>query len=149
VSPGDVPSRQEDGVLPTVLFQHVFISGSDHYVLFDSRRSGSAPYLEERMKVLRFLVVGVLWLTVGSFEVSSAQVSSPYAQALDRAKAANELHLLRQKQLIAESDKLLQLSADLQRRIQMTASDRVSVDSLKVASEVEKLAHKLHQLMKE
>jgi hypothetical protein len=101
------------------------------------------------MKVLRFLVVGALLLTVGRFEVSSAQVSSPYAQALDRAKAANELHLLRQKQLTAESDKLLELSADLQRRIQMAASDRVSVDSLKVASEIEKLAHKLHQLMKE
>jgi hypothetical protein len=101
------------------------------------------------MKVLRFLVVGALLLTVGRFEVSSAQASSPYAQALDRAKAANELHLLRQKQLIAESDKLLGLSADLQRRIQMAASDRVSVDSLKVASEIEKLAHKLHQLMKE
>jgi hypothetical protein len=37
VSPGDVPSRQEDGLLPTVLFQHVFISRSDHYVVFDPR----------------------------------------------------------------------------------------------------------------
>jgi hypothetical protein len=33
----DVPSLQEDGLLPTVLFQRVFISGSDHYVVFDSR----------------------------------------------------------------------------------------------------------------
>ena len=33
----DVPTPQEDGVLPTVLFQRVFISGSDHYVVFDSR----------------------------------------------------------------------------------------------------------------
>jgi hypothetical protein len=38
VSPGrDVPSRQEDGLLPTLLFQRVFISASDHYVVFDSR----------------------------------------------------------------------------------------------------------------
>jgi hypothetical protein len=101
------------------------------------------------MKVLRFSALGVLLLTAGRFEVSSAQVSSPYAQALDRAKATNELRVLRQKQLIAESGKLLELSADLKRRIDTAASDRVSVDSLKVASEVEKLAHKLHQLMKE
>jgi hypothetical protein len=101
------------------------------------------------MKVLRFSVLGALLLTAGGFEVSSAQVSSPYAQALDRAKEANELRVLRQKQLIAESDKLLELSADLKRRINAAASDRVTVDSLKVASEIEKLAHKLHQLMKE
>ncbi|MEA2263983.1 MAG: hypothetical protein QOJ51_6808, partial [Acidobacteriaceae bacterium] len=42
-----------------------------------------------------------------------------------------------------------ELSADLKRRIDSAASDRVAVDSLKVASEIEKLAHKLHQLMKE
>ena len=101
------------------------------------------------MKVLRFSVLSALLLTVGRFEVSSAQVSSPYALAVDRAKAANELRVLRQKQLIAESDKLLELSADLKRRIDTAPSDRVSVDSLKLASEVEKLAHKLHQLMKQ
>jgi hypothetical protein len=38
VSPGkDLPSREEDGVLPTLLFQRVFISASDHFVVFDSR----------------------------------------------------------------------------------------------------------------
>jgi hypothetical protein len=101
------------------------------------------------MKVLRFSVLGALLLTAGRFEVSSAQASSPYALALDRAKAAFELRLLRQKQLVAESSKLSELSADLKRRIDTAASDRVSVDSLKVASDIEKLAHKLHQLMKE
>jgi hypothetical protein len=101
------------------------------------------------MRVLRSSVLGALLLTAARFEVLSAQVSSPYAQALDRAKAANELRVLRQKQLIAESDKLLELSTDLKRRIDTEASDRLSVDSLKVASEIEKLAHKLHQLIKD
>jgi hypothetical protein len=101
------------------------------------------------MKALRFSVLGALLLTAGRFEVSSAQVSSPCVQAWARAVQANDLRVLRQKQLIAESGKLLELSADLKRRIDTAASDRVSVDSLKVASEIEKLAHKLHQLMKE
>jgi Aspartyl protease len=35
VHPGDVPSRQEDGLLPTLLFQRVFISSSGHYAVFD------------------------------------------------------------------------------------------------------------------
>jgi hypothetical protein len=101
------------------------------------------------MKVLRFSVLGALLLTASRFEVSSAQVSSPYVQAWARAVEANELRVLRQKQLIAESSKLLELSADLKRRIDTAAPDRLSVDSLKVASEIEKLAHKLHQVMKE
>jgi hypothetical protein len=101
------------------------------------------------MRVLRLLVIGALLSTVGRFKVTSAQMSSPYAQALDRAKEANELRVRRQKQLIAESDKLLELSADLKRRIDTAAPDRLSVDSLKEASEIEKLAHKLHQQMKD
>jgi hypothetical protein len=101
------------------------------------------------MKVLRFSVLGTLLLIAGRFEVSSAQVSSPYVQAWARAVQANQLRVLRQKQLIAESDKLLELSADLKRRIDTTAPERLSVDSLKLASEIEKLAHKLHQLIKE
>jgi hypothetical protein len=36
-SENNVPSRQEDGLLPTVLFQRVFISSSYHYVIFDFR----------------------------------------------------------------------------------------------------------------
>jgi hypothetical protein len=32
----NVPTRDEDGVLPTLLFQRVFISSADHYVVFDS-----------------------------------------------------------------------------------------------------------------
>jgi hypothetical protein len=36
VSPGkDIPDRQADGLLPTMLFRRVFISGSDHFVVFD------------------------------------------------------------------------------------------------------------------
>jgi hypothetical protein len=101
------------------------------------------------MKALRFSILVALLLTAARFEVSSAQVSSPCVQAWARGVQANDLRLLRHKQLIAESSKLSELSADLKRRIDTAPSDRVSVDSLKVASEIEKLAHKLHQLMKE
>lgn len=33
--------RQEDGVLPTALFQRIFISSSDHYVMFDFRTTAA------------------------------------------------------------------------------------------------------------
>jgi hypothetical protein len=81
------------------------------------------------MKELRFLVLGALLLTVGRFEVSSGQVSSPYAQALARTMEANELRVLLRKQLIAESGKLLELSGELKsglsNRPQPASGDRV------------------------
>jgi hypothetical protein len=101
------------------------------------------------MRVLRFLILVALLLALGRFGVIIAQLSSPDAQALDRAKEANELRIQRQKQLIAESDKLAELSVDLKKRIDNSAPDRLSVDSLKEAAEIEKLAHKLHQQMKD
>ncbi len=33
----NVPAMEADGLLPTVLFQRVFICGSDHYVVFDPK----------------------------------------------------------------------------------------------------------------
>jgi hypothetical protein len=33
----DVPGREEDGLLPTLLFQRVFICAADHYVILDPR----------------------------------------------------------------------------------------------------------------
>jgi hypothetical protein len=100
------------------------------------------------MRVLRFLVLGALLLSVNSFGFMNAQLSSPYAQSLDRAKEANELRVQRQKHLIAESDRLLELSIDLKKRINNSAPDQLSVDLLKEAAEIERLAHKLHEQMK-
>ena len=100
------------------------------------------------MRVLRFLVLGALLLSVNSFGFMNAQLSSPYAQSLEQAKEANELRAQRQKHLIAESDRLLELSTDLKKRIDNSAPDRLSVDLLREAAEIEKLAHKLHEQMK-
>lgn len=33
----NVPDREEDGILPTVLFRRVYINNSDHYVVFDPK----------------------------------------------------------------------------------------------------------------
>lgn len=41
VTPGivakNLPKQREDGLLPTMLFQRVFISGTDHFVIFDPK----------------------------------------------------------------------------------------------------------------
>jgi hypothetical protein len=33
----NLPKQREDGLLPTMLFQRVFISGTDHFVIFDPK----------------------------------------------------------------------------------------------------------------
>jgi hypothetical protein len=33
----NIPDREQDGLLATVLFQRVYISHADHYVIFDPR----------------------------------------------------------------------------------------------------------------
>ena len=34
---GDLPRQETDGLLPTVLFQRLFISGRDHYVVLEPK----------------------------------------------------------------------------------------------------------------
>ena len=36
----NIPDREEDGLLPTMLFQRVYISFADHYVIVDPRWDG-------------------------------------------------------------------------------------------------------------
>ncbi|HZW79999.1 MAG TPA: hypothetical protein VFF50_05990, partial [Candidatus Deferrimicrobiaceae bacterium] len=33
----NIPNREEDGLLPTILFQRIYISYSDHYVVLDPK----------------------------------------------------------------------------------------------------------------
>src|ERR1700721_1062915 len=96
-----------------------------------------------------FLPLSAILVVFGSFGLWSAQLSSPYARQIEQAKEAREIRVQRQKQLVAESDELLQLSADLKKRIDHSAPARLSGDSLKEAAEIEKLAHKIHQQMKD
>jgi hypothetical protein len=64
-----------------------------------------------------------------------------------KPKRRRELRAQRQKHLIAESDKSTELSVDLKKQIDNSSPDRLSVDSLKEAAEIEELAHKLHEQM--
>jgi acyl carrier protein len=100
--------------------------------------------LEGLMRVLRFVVIGVL--LVG---VMRAQVSSPYEKQLERAKQEEQLRIQRQKQLIADSSKLVELSAELKKEIDHPSPTTISADSFKKATEIEKLAHSLRQQLKD
>jgi hypothetical protein len=54
----------------------------------------------------------------------------------------------RQKRLVADTDKLLALASDLKAQVDKTNKDTLSVDVIKKAEEIEKLAHSVKERMK-
>ena len=54
----------------------------------------------------------------------------------------------RQKRLVADTDKLLELATDLKARVDKSNSNTLSVDVIKKAEEIEKLAHSVKERMK-
>jgi hypothetical protein len=54
----------------------------------------------------------------------------------------------RQKRLVADTDKLLALATDLKAQVDKTNKDTLSVDVIKKAEEIEKLAHSVKERMK-
>jgi hypothetical protein len=54
----------------------------------------------------------------------------------------------RQKRLVADTDKLLELATELKTDVNKTNKDILSVDVIKKADEIEKLAHNVKERMK-
>jgi hypothetical protein len=54
----------------------------------------------------------------------------------------------RQKRLVADTDKLLALATDLKQQVDKTNQNILSVDVIKKAEEIEKLAHSVKERMK-
>jgi nitric oxide reductase activation protein len=54
----------------------------------------------------------------------------------------------RQKRLVEDTEKLLALATDLKEQVDKTTKDTLSVDVIKKADEIEKLAHSVKERMK-
>jgi hypothetical protein len=54
----------------------------------------------------------------------------------------------RQKRLVADTDKLLALATDLKEQVDKTNKNILSIDVIKKADEIEKLAHSVKERMK-
>jgi hypothetical protein len=120
------------------------------------------------MRKLLVAVVGTILLVGGSAKVSGGQMQIPGSpkglpqmpghrnrdnadsrrgQAL--AKMRNED---RQKKLVADTERLLQLATDLKAQVDRSAADSLadslSEDGMKKVEEIEKLAHSVKERMK-
>lgn len=56
--------------------------------------------------------------------------------------------MARQRQLAVDADKLVALATDLKAQVDKSSPDKLSVDMIKKAAEIEKLAHRVKERMK-
>jgi hypothetical protein len=128
--------------------------------------------LEIAMKTLGVVMVGVVLLAGVPGRVTGGQMQPPGTQsnripgvqqpksgvidpdepdpmAPHREQQQAQLRNAdRQKRLVADTDKLLALATDLKQQVDKSTKDTLSVDVIKKADEIEKLAHSVKERMK-
>jgi hypothetical protein len=117
-------------------------------------------------------MVGVILVTAGSVRVSGGQAFPPTSKQgqsqqipgmpqkpgmpgendpVNPSREEQQAKLRntdRQKRLVADTDKLLTLATDLKQQVDKSTKDTLSVDVIKKADEIEKLAHSVKERMK-
>jgi hypothetical protein len=127
--------------------------------------------LEIAMRIFGVVIVGMVLVAGVPGSVSGGQLQSTPGQApripgvqqpktgLDpedpdpmaphrEQKQAELRNADRQKRLVADTDKLLALATDLKEQVDKSTKDTLSVDVIKKADEIEKLAHSVKERMK-
>jgi hypothetical protein len=123
------------------------------------------------MRMLRVAMIAIVLLPVCSVRLSGGQIfpgqqptvpgrlpGTPKSQMpgedsspLDPNREERQAKLRnddRQKKLVADTDKLLALATDLKAQVDKSTKDTLSVDVIKKADEIEKLAHSVKERMK-
>jgi uncharacterized iron-regulated membrane protein len=122
-------------------------------------------WMEGAMRVLRLSVVAAVLTAMASGNVSGGQLQQVQTQhypgqahqptdldpmtdphRLEQQEDARSTE--RQKRLVADTDKLLALATDLKQQVDKTNKNILSVDVIKKADEIEKLAHSVKERMK-
>jgi hypothetical protein len=118
---------------------------------------------EDVMRVLRLGVVGIALMAVSLGRVSGGQIQQGQhfpgqvrepdgldpnidQRRLEQQESVRSSE--RQKRLVADTDKLLALATDLKQQVDKTNKNILSVDVIKKADEIEKLAHSVKERMK-
>jgi hypothetical protein len=120
------------------------------------------------MRTLRVAVVGVVLVMGASGGLSGGQIVQSMPDQIQRpgmgghtpiepdapldphrAEMQEKARSIdRQKRLVADTDKLLALATDLKQQVDKTNQNILSVDVIKKADEIEKLAHSVKERMK-
>ena len=120
------------------------------------------------MRILRVAMIGAVLVTACSVRLSGGQIQQIPTQKvpgmpqnghgnpadpdpIDPHREEQQEKLRnndRQKRLVADTDKLLALATDLKAQVDKSTKDTLSVDVIKKADEIEKLAHSVKERMK-
>ena len=113
------------------------------------------------MRMLTIAMVGLILVTAGSAKVSGGQIlpssTLPWGNQMpgmsqpDIVRHLEQRRMLiseRQKRLVADTDKLLALTTALKEQVDESNKDILSVDMIKKADEIEKLAHSVKERIK-
>ena len=124
------------------------------------------------MRMLRIAMIAIVLLPVCSVRLSDGQMFPPQQPTMPGAgrQGTSKSHMPgddsdpldphreeqqaklrnddRQKKLVADTDKLLVLATDLKAQVDKSTKDTLSVDVIRKAEEIEKLAHSVKERMK-
>jgi hypothetical protein len=115
------------------------------------------------MKILRVAMIGAVLITAASATLTGGQdlpaSSPPWASSMPNTSQKSDNSewtqqqkkmrvMARQRQLAADADKLVALATDLKAQVDKSSPDKLSVDMIKKAAEIEKLAHRVKERMK-
>jgi hypothetical protein len=96
------------------------------------------------MKTLTLALIGVTLVTAGSAKIGEGQMVPSHLMMEQQKMRVAE----RQKQLVADTDKLLSLTTALKEQVNESDKNILSLDMIRKAEEIEKLAHSLKERMK-
>jgi hypothetical protein len=113
------------------------------------------------MKMLTTALIGVALVTAGSVRVSGGQMlpapSLPWSNQASDMSQPSAMQLVeqqkmrvaeRQKRLVEDTDKLLELSTALKEQVGDLNKNILSLDMIKKADQIEKLAHSVKERIK-
>ena len=117
------------------------------------------------MRIFPVVMVGAVLLVTGSGNVRGGemhprdwQTGQQAPQATGSANVADQDHQAeekaipqlsdKQKRLVEQTNKLLQLATDLKAQVDKSTKDTLSIQVIKKADEIEKLAHSMKDQMK-
>jgi hypothetical protein len=105
------------------------------------------------MRILKMAMIGVVLVTAGSVRISGGQMvpapsQEPVIMQQQRAEQQKMRIAERQKRLVADTDKLLSLTTALKEQVNESNKDVLSLDMIKKAEEIEKLAHSVKERIK-
>ena len=96
------------------------------------------------MKTLTIVMIGATLITAGSLRVSGGQMIPSHLM-----EEQQKMHVAeRQKQLAADTDRLVSLTTALKEQVNESDKNILSLDMIKKADEIEKLAHSVKERMK-